>query len=384
MNDTIRFGRIAGIPVGMHWSTLVAAWLIVTSLAEVTLPDGAAGHASGVYWLIAAITTIGFFASLLAHELAHAIYAERHGVKVDGITLWVFGGVSRMSTHAPDPRAEVTIAGAGPATSALITIVAVLLALVMHGLGVPTIGTVGVAWLGWINGILTVFNLIPGAPLDGGRILAGVLWGRSGDRLASEARAARVGEVIGQIMIAGGVVLFAFSASFGGLWIAFLGWFMLTAARSEEAAARSESVLGPLRVRDVMSANPVTVPADLSVEQLLDHFVFDHRFSTFPVVDNDGCLIGLLTLREVKSVPQHDRATTRTADIATPLARTPVAVADEPLLPALSRMSGHERETAGRILVVDRQPVIGAPVHVVGIVSPTDVTRVFERAQLTR
>ena len=183
MNENLSLGRIAGIHVGLNWSLLVVAALIAWSLATGILPPAAPGEASAAYWTAGVVSALVFLASLLAHELAHSIVAARRGVRVEGITLWLFGGVSKLGGDAGTPAIEATVAIVGPLTSLSVAVVVALVGLAVGAAGAPAILVAGLCWLAGINVALGLFNLVPGFPLDGGRLLRALLWRWRGDRV---------------------------------------------------------------------------------------------------------------------------------------------------------------------------------------------------------
>jgi Zn-dependent protease len=259
MRATFRLGRIAGIPVGVHWSLLVIAALLTTSLAGSVLPS-VIPNADGSYWAAAIIAAVLFFASILAHELAHALVAKHYGQKVEDITLWVLGGVSRLGTEAPTPRAEGLVALAGPATSLALGVAFFGGGHLLRAATTTSLLAVVLIWLGVINLILAVFNLLPGSPLDGGRVVSAFLWHRHGDRRRAQIGAARAGRVVGGLLVAYGLVSFAAGFGAGTIWTAFVGWFIWEASRAEEQAARTSRALEGVRARDVMHRAPIEVP----------------------------------------------------------------------------------------------------------------------------
>jgi Zn-dependent protease len=234
MNENISLGRIFGIHVGFNWSLLVVAALIAWSLATGILPPAAPGETSSAYWTAGVVSAFVFLASLLAHELAHSVVAVRRGVKVEGITLWLFGGVSRFSTESNSPGSQALITFVGPLTSLVLGVVFYLVAVAVGGGAHPSLFAVTLSWLGYINISLGVFNLVPAFPLDGGRLLQSLIWLRTGDRLRATRIAARIGMGFAYLLIAYGLATFVFAGSLiGGVWSVFLGWFLLSAARSE-------------------------------------------------------------------------------------------------------------------------------------------------------
>ncbi len=374
MEESIRIGRIAGIRVGANWSLLVIFWLIAWGLAAGRFPDEYPGQSDGAYWAAGVVTALIFYGALLAHELGHALMARRQGIPVDGITLWLFGGVTRMKGEAATPEGALRVALVGPVVSLVAAVIFGVVALALDGLAAPDLVVAMAAWLARINVILALFNLIPAAPLDGGRVLQAVLWRRSGDRLAASASAARAGRAFGYVLIGVGLVEFSAGIGVGGLWFVFLGWFLLLAARAEQASAEARLHLEGVRVADVMSPNPVMAPGWITIDAFLEDYVLRHRFSAFPVQSFDGELVGLVTLNRLKEVPTDRRSTVRVMDVACALDRVPIARSDEMLLDLVTRMSGC---ADGRAVVIDDG-------QLVGIVSPTDVARALEVAALRR
>ena len=373
MRGAIRLGRIRGISVSAHWSIVLIGSLLALSLADVTLPDGAPGSSTAAYWIVALVIVCLFWASLLAHELAHSIVAVHAGLRVEGITLWLLGGVSRLGGEPPDPSTELRISLAGPATSFAAAALWGGLALIFSAFGASKVLVLGVAWLALINILLALFNLVPAAPLDGGRVLHALLWKRSGDRAAATISATNAGRVFGYVLIGLGVVV-VLAGDLSGLWFALLGWFLLGTARAEATHVLVQDALAGIRVQDVMTAAPVTAASDVTIDALLDEFVLRHQCSAFPLVDPSGRVVGLVSLRQIREVPVGQRATLRADAVGWPIDQVPHAAPREPLMDLLDRMSGTEAG-GGRSLVFDGK-------HLVGIVSPTDVNRALEIARL--
>lgn len=372
MNESFRLGRIAGIDVGVNWSVLVIVWLLAWSLAVGYLPTAEPGYRPVEYWLVGIAAAVVFLASLLAHEMGHALVAIRSGVGVHGITLWLFGGVSKLDSEATNPDDELRIALVGPAVSLGIAGAAAAVAVTLAALDAPGLAVAAFAWLATINVVLGVFNLAPAAPLDGGRVLRAILWRRRGDHLSATLSAAAAGRVFGYVLIALGVLQAALGLLVGGLWMVFLGWFLLSAARAEQTHAAVMEGLAGVQVRQVMTAEPVVVDARLGVDRLLDDVVMQHRCSAFPVVGGDGRVAGLLTLSRVKELDPARRAATAVGEIATPLDEVVRSSPSEPVVDLIPRL-GASRD--GRALVFDGT-------ELVGILTPTDVVRMSEMAML--
>lgn len=369
----IPLGRIAGFPVQANWSVLVILWLFTWSLAS-TLPTTAAGYSPTAYWVAGACGATVLLASLLAHELAHAIVARRAGVKILGVTLWLFGGITRLGGQAKTPQTAFRIAVAGPATSLLL---AALFA--CTGVGLRTLGVghiiLGVAWwLAGINALLGVFNLLPGAPLDGGQVLRAWLWRRHGDPARAAIGAARAGRTLAFILIALGLLEFLAGGMVAGVWLAFIGWFIFTAAHTDETLALTRNALAGVRVGDAMTAHPRTAPAWITVQDFIERYLLGDRHSAYPVEEHDGSISGLITLAQLRQVEASSRSAICVGEIAIPLSRVPIATPDELVTALLERLASAE---SSRALVVDGG-------RVVGIVTPSDLTRLVDVYRLAK
>jgi CBS domain-containing protein len=287
--------------------------------------------------------------------------------------LWLLGGVAQLRGEAKTPGADFRIAIVGPLTSLALAVVFGLAA----G-GVAMLGSAGLpfgvlVYLAATNAVLAVFNLIPAAPLDGGRVLRAALWQFRGDRHTAAMNAARAGRILGFVMIALGVLQVVTGRGLSGVWLALIGWFVVSAATAEEQQARLSGRLAGVTVGEVMSAQPTVLDGNLTVDDLVAQVALTHRFSTYPLVDANGRLTGLVTLNRVRDVPPGLRATTRLADIACPPNEVPTARPEEPLTDLLERMQGC---ADGRAVVVDD---VG---RVVGVLSASDVARALELADM--
>jgi Zn-dependent protease/CBS domain-containing protein len=371
MNENLSLGRIAGIHVGLNWSLLVIAALIAWSLATGLLPSAAPGQTSGAYWTAGLVSAFVYLAALLAHELAHSIVAMRRGVRVEGITLWLFGGVSRFSSESSSPGAQALITFVGPLTSLLLGALFFLASVAVGGGANASLVSATLAWLGYINILLGVFNLLPAFPLDGGRLLQSLIWLRTGDRQRATTIAARIGMGFAFLFIAYGLLTFFVAGSLiGGVWAVFLGWFLLSAARAEESSGLIRQALSGISVADVMTPDPVQAPDDISVEEALHGYMLASRHSTFPTHDAGGRLSGLLTMAALKNVAPAARATTLINEITCPLDNVSTA---SPADPVTNLLSGSDGCSEGRTLVVDRG-------QLVGIISPSDISRLLQRS----
>jgi len=368
MRSGIPIGRFFGFPVRMNWSILVMIWLFAWSLASATLPAAAPGHPPAIYWLAGICGAVLLIASVLAHEIMHAVIARAHGIGVEGLTLWMFGGVATFTDEPKTPAADFRIAAAGPATS-------LVLAAAFGGASAAT-GALGLGplavrvgwWLAGVNLLLGVFNLLPGAPLDGGRIVRSILWSRSKDRLKAAVGAARAGVVLGGLLIALGLLDFLTGRNLGGIWTIFIGWFLLSAARGEQQQAGLRRLLEGVRIQDVMTRGPRTAPGWFTLDHFVDQYVMSQPHSAFPVTDIDGRVQGLITLTQLRAVPAEHRSRTRVSDVAIPLDRVPRAEPGQLLIDVFQQITP---DTGGRVLVFEGD-------QLVGIVTRSDLSRYVE------
>jgi Zn-dependent protease/CBS domain-containing protein len=369
MGQTFSLGRISGIRIGVNWSVLLIVALLAYGLAAGEFPAAAPRHPVAEYVVAALLTAVAYMGSLLAHELAHSLVARRNGLQVEGITLWLLGGVSRLQGEAPSPGAEIRIAGVGPLVSLILGGAFLLLAWLVHAAGVRGVLVVALAWLGGINLLLAVFNVIPAAPLDGGRLLRAVLWRLTGDRFKAAAWSAQAGQVFGWILVVVAAYLVLVRREYNWIWFALIGWFLISAATSEGQQAMLQSRLRTVAVREIMTAHPVTVPGSATVAWFLDDFLPRHRHSAFPVEAGDGQTVGLVTVHRVNQVPAAERGRTTLRDAACPLSDVARATPDEPVADVLPRLNANSENRA----------LVFTDGHLAGIVSPADISRALER-----
>src|SRR5690606_12761472 len=373
MRATLSLGRWFGVPVGANAGVLVILILVGFLLGAWHFPTLYPDRPVWSYAAAGAVAALLLIASVLLHELAHAVVAQANGIKVERIVLWLFGGVAQLRGEPSTAALDLAVAAVGPATSVvlggLFGVAAVAwLAVVGEGLIAATLG-----YLGAINLLLAVFNLVPAAPLDGGRVLRAVLWWITGNRNRAAVVASRAGRVSGIALIAFGLAGVLLWAWFGGLWLALIGWFLVNAATAEEQSVVLGRQLSGVRVADVMSGPPVTAPPGVDVASFIDQVVLHQRFSTYPLVDQAGRLTGLVTLNRIRQVPLARRPEATLQEIACPPEEVPTARPEEPLVDLLPRLAGC---ADGRAVVVDPDG------RVIGVVSPRDVARMTAVADL--
>jgi Zn-dependent protease/predicted transcriptional regulator len=361
-----RVGRIAGIEIRIDSSWAVIALLITYSMylrTSVLYPELSGAGAVGV----GILATVLFFGSVLVHELAHALVSQARGIRVQDITLFLFGGATRARVDSRGPRDEFVIALVGPLTSGLLAgLFGIAAGLGGDVLSRALVGTFG--YLAWTNLLLAVFNLVPGFPLDGGRLLRSAIWKATGS-LARATRIASVsGQVVGWLLVAAGVAWLLAGDLAGGIWFAFIGWFLVQAARSSYQELQLRELLRGVEAEEVMAGDLVRIPPELSLQDAVDDYFMRYDHSAFPVEEH-GRTIGLLTLRGVRRVPTEQWPTRRVRDHMVPLGDQVVVAPDARMDGVVSKLQDGE---ANRVLVAQDG-------EVVGIITPSDLTRWLRR-----
>ncbi len=374
MRSSFRLVTFKGIPIGAHWSWIVVAALVTFSLARFLFPTTYPGLSEPTYVAMAVVAAVMLFVSILLHELGHALRAMGEGMHIDGITLWLFGGVARFSGMFPSAATELRIAVAGPAVSAVLAAIFGIATWIGAGLGWPDPAQGVVDYLWRINAIVLAFNLVPALPLDGGRVLRAWLWRRQQSFGAATRSAAAAGRTFGYLMITVGVLnLFSGARGTGGIWIAFLGWFVIQAANAEARVAVVYQVLAGRSVGDVMTRDLITASPSVTIAGFLDDIASRPAHVIYPVVEHDQ-FYGILSLDLIAGVPREARTTTTVRDVAVPAAEVAVVDPDTDVANALDEL----QEDAGRVPVVDDGRLLG-------ILAASDVQRgaVIEQLRAT-
>jgi Zn-dependent protease len=352
MRPSIRLGRILGIQIGLHYSWFIIASLIVFSLA---------GHFRSVnpqwsalmVWMLAGITGVLFFASIVAHELAHAVVANSRGMPVRSITLFALGGVANIEQESNDARSEFWMAIAGPAASFVLGLL--FLGLVRAtgwsaGFGEPTSPVAaGFLWLGYINIALAIFNMIPGFPMDGGRVLRAIAWRMTGDIVRATKIAAGIGQFIAAAFIVIGFFRFFAGAGLGGLWIAFIGWFLGEAAAASSSQIETTTALSQLRVRDLTSRDCASIEGGMNLRIFAEEYL-GRTGQRCCIVRENGAVVGLITPYELKNVPRERWPFTTVAQTMRPINQIRAAAPDMTVDQALQWMI---RENLNELPVIE-------------------------------
>jgi Zn-dependent protease/predicted transcriptional regulator len=361
-----RVGRVAGIEVRVDTSWAVIALLITYSMyrrIDFLYPELSGAGAVG----LAVLSAVLFFGSVLVHELAHALVAQARGIRVQDITLFLFGGATRARVESRGPGDEFLIALVGPLTSGLLAgLFGIIAGLGGDVLSRPLAGTLG--YLAWVNLVLAVFNLVPGFPLDGGRLLRSAIWKATGSLSRATRIASVSGQAVGWLLVAGGVAFLLAGDLAGGIWFAFIGWFLVQAARSSYQELQLRNLLRGVEAEDVMAGSLLRIPPDLTLQQAVDGYFMRYDHSAFPV-DEHGRTIGLLTLRGVRRVPSQEWSTRRVREHMVPLGDQVVVAPDARMDGVVGKLQDGE---ANRVLVAQDD-------EVVGIITPSDLTRWLRR-----
>lgn len=356
------FGRslhlftVFGFAVRLDPSWFLVAVLWTWSLARF-FPERYPGMSPGTYLAMGIAGTLGLFASVVIHELAHSLAARRYGIPIRGITLFIFGGVAEMSAESPHPRAEFWVAAAGPAMSFAIAGLGAGAAALGRNLGapVPVSGVIG--YLALINVSLAVFNLIPAFPLDGGRMLRALLWKWKGSLRHATRISSRIGSGFGLVLIALGVVQAVALDNFGGgMWLFLLGLFLRHAAQMSYQQLLLRRAFEGEPVARFMQADPVTVPRHISVTDLVNEYVYRHHFKMYPVLDDSGRLAGCVTTRQVKELPREEWDRTTVGALASQCGPENTVQPETDAMQALAAMS---RNGVSRLMVTDGERLLG-------------------------
>jgi len=365
-----RLGRILGFELSLDSSWFIILALVVWSFSTREFPGAVPGLTGYAYLVMGLAAALLFFASLIAHELSHSLVARAKGIRVEGITLFLFGGVARIRSEATTPGDEFVIAGVGPLAS--LVIAALFLAIYRFGAGVGLLEPwrIVAAYLAFLNFALAVFNLLPGFPLDGGRLLRAIAWKLTG----SMSRATRIATTGGRVLGYGLVAFGLFEALRGGflqgVWLVLIGWYLRGAAVGSYRQSRLRDVLETVTAAQAMTPAPGTVPADLTIRRLMEEVFMRHRFVAFPVADDTG-ILGIVTAQQLRGTPPARWDDVRVRDVMAPRADAWTASPDENMAVVLERL----RASPVGLVLVMRNEVLD------GIITGRDVAGWLETAR---
>lgn len=347
-------GSLFGVQIRLDASWILFALLIAWSLASGVFPEIHEGLPQSSYWGMALATVAGVAVSIILHELGHTLVGRSFGVPVRSITLFIFGGVAETEAEPRAPLAELLMAVAGPIVSVALGSAFLLVAGFIPAGAPPEYAGV-LHYLGMLNMTLATFNMAPAFPLDGGRVLRALIWMSTGDALKATRIAARAGEALGVIMMSLGALSALFTELTGGLWWIVLGWFIYGMARGYRRDAETRKLLSGLRVRDLMTREPISAPANLSVEDFVETVLARHPHDVIPVTSGDE-VVGAAGFKQVRAIPRAQWRDTPVKAIAMPLSELVFAEAPEPIEIALDRL---QRAQSSRAIVLDRGRLAG-------------------------
>ena len=358
----IPIGRIFGIPIYLHVSWFIIFLLLTLSLAT-QFKSQHPGWSVRQHWLLGIITSFLFFASVIFHELSHSVVAKHYKIPVQSITLFVFGGLSRIARDPSNAKQEFNVAIAGPLSSLFL---AGCFGLIWRYVTGSQMVHAAAGWLGEINLALALFNLVPGFPLDGGRVLRGLAWGVTGDFTRATRIASNAGKFFAYLMIFLGVWWALNGNWIGGVWIAFIGWFLLSAAQESYANVAVRNLLAGVRAQDIMTRDIPTVTRDMSIEEYIHEVL--RTGQRCQIVMGAGNPVGLVTLAAARSIPRDERANTSVQAVMLPVDKIHSAAPDEAALAVLQRMQTQD---------INQMPVISEN-HIVGMITRDTILRVLQ------
>jgi len=351
--NTLRLGRILGIEIRLDYSWFVIFVLVTWSLAGQLFPSSYPGWAPMAYWVVGLLAAVLFFGSVLAHELAHSLVSQRYGVPVHDITLFIFGGAAHISDEPKTARGELVMALAGPATSLLLSAFFGMLWLLSRGTGSYLYAIS--SWLAGVNLSLAVFNLIPGFPLDGGRVFRAIVWAISGNLRLATRIATGLGRLVAFGFIFAGVWQIFGGNLANGLWIAFIGWFLENASANTYRRQALRDMLAGHKVSEIMTRECAHIPATLTVEALVNDLLLPSGRRCFPV-EEGGRVQGLVTVHRIQQMPRAQWPHTRVDQIMIPLDQLKTVRPDDELDDVLERMT---HEDVNQLVVVEGQELMG-------------------------
>jgi Zn-dependent protease/predicted transcriptional regulator len=349
-SGSLKIGTIMGIPIRIHFSWLIIFGLLTWSLSTFYFPSAAPQLREISYWIGGTAAALLLFISVALHELAHSFIAIRFGQSISSITLFIFGGVAQMKDEPAHPRAEFRMAIAGPLSSLLLSLIFFLSYYLVKGQVVKAL----FQYLSQVNLIIGVFNLIPGFPMDGGRLVRAFIWKKTKDFFYATRKASHYGQNIALFFIIFGL-LSLFIGFTSGLWLMFIGWFLHTAAQASYQQASLQEILRGVKVKDVMVKDIITISPDITIDTAVNEYFLKYGYGGFPIMDN-GKFLGILTLKEIKNIPKERWRNTTIFSVLIPHDNRWEISPEEDAMKALEVMISEDK---GRLVVTEKGKVIG-------------------------
>lgn len=344
-----------GLRVRANPSWLLLAALILWSLSAGLFPYRYPALATGTYWLLGTVGTVGLFFSLLFHEFSHALVARHRGLKIGGITLFLFGGVAELGEDPPTPRTDFEVSVAGPVSSLFLAVLFTVIANLVAVMDIPQHWVGLFNYLAMINLVLALFNLVPGFPLDGGRLLRAWLWHKRGDKLSATRTASKVGQAFGIFLIVLGIFSLFSAITLGGMWWILIGFFVWHTAGASYRALVARTIFHGTPLHRFVRVDPITVEADISIEHFITDYAYRYHYSLYPVTE-DGKLIGCIRTRDVKTIRPEDRSTLPVREITQPCTEKTSIDSKADVEQALIQMQKHQ---TGQLIVLDHERLAG-------------------------
>ena len=362
MKSSFIIGKIKGIIIEVNISWFIIFSLVTYSLATSYFPVSYPGFSMPTNWLLGCIIAVLFFVSVLLHELSHSLVSKRLGIPVNKITLFIFGGIAQIDKEPDTPDDELKISIAGPAMSLVLFALFMLLAKILNLFGASQVVVVALSYLSSANLLLTIFNLIPAFPMDGGRVLRSIIWRVTGDLQKATKYSTSLGTLFGNFFIILGVFV-AFNGNLlSGIWLAFIGWFIIQLAQSNYQTVVIKNIFDKIYIREFMTSNVTTVDYSISVQELIENYFYKYKFIIFPVKRNDE-IVGVVSVETVKDIDKELRAKTTVGSIAIPINPDLTVSSGDNVSKAMTKLY---KNGIGRVLVMDQG-------NLIGIISSTDI-----------
>lgn len=362
MRGSIVIGKIKGIEIELNISWFVIFGLVTFTLATSFFPQNYPEWGTAVHWALGGIMSLMLFVSVLLHELSHSIVSIGLGIDVKKISLFIFGGIAQIEKEPDEPMKELKIAIAGPLMSVAIAVTSLVAVMVLGTLGVSEMVTVPLVYISNVNFILAIFNMVPAFPLDGGRVLRAIIWKAKGDLATATKIASAAGGVFGYLLIFLGVFWVLTGNIINGIWFAFIGWFINQASQSSYQNMLMSDMFGKIKVKEFMSSNVVTVKSHISIQDMVDNYIYRYKFSSFPVVKGD-VIIGIININRVRETDRSGWDQTTVERVTDRLNSNLVVSPEDTVSTAMTKLFSNG---IGRVLVMDGD-------RLAGIVSRTDI-----------
>lgn len=364
MKSSFIIGKIKGIIIEVNISWFIIFFIVTYSLATSYFPVLYPDFSISTNWLLGCIITVFYFVSVLLHELSHSLVSKRLGIPVNKITLFIFGGIARLDREPDSPGDEFKISIAGPAMSLALFALFMLLEKILNRFGASQVVVVTLSYLSSVNLLLAIFNLIPAFPMDGGRVLRSIIWRVTGDLQKATKYSSSMGTLFGNIFIVLGVILVFNGSLLSGIWLAFIGWFIIQLSLSNYQTMLITNIFDKIYIREFMTSNVTTVDYSISVQELIENYFYKYKFIIFPVKRNDE-IIGVVRIETVKALDKELRAQTTVGSITIPINPDLTVSPGDNVSKAMTKLFKND---IGRVLVMDQG-------NLIGIISSTDILK---------